>query len=113
MKKIIFRDPRGQKTVKLPSYEGAEVIIYDDILSADMIELEDMEGGTMQKGIRRLELQIKSWNLYADDETLLEVTRENLLKLPQPDLWELIQACIGKDKEDIQEEAEENNKKKD
>lgn len=86
---ILLTDPRTIKKIKLPSFSDAEVEMYDGLLFDQTLEIEKCTSDH-ERGVQMLRLLIKSWPFVNDKQELLEVTSENLGKLPLADVLVLM-----------------------
>jgi len=82
---IILTDPRKIKKVKLPSFPEAEIEMYDSMLYCQVAEIDKLTSD-YDRGVEILRLLIKSWPFVDEKEKALEVNKENLGKLPIPDV---------------------------
>jgi hypothetical protein len=90
MEKVILRDFRQVKEVKLP-ISGLLLEVYPSILIGDIGEMPD-KTNTLSYNISVVLKIVKSWNLYASetDEKPLEINEENFKKIPAPDFEFLV-----------------------
>jgi len=78
-------DVRKTIEISLPSFPGSKVILYDRILAGGMERI--MEAKTdFERGLIALQEMIKDWNFTDEKGNKLEVSLENLRKLPMEDL---------------------------
>jgi len=81
-------DTRKTTTVKLSSYEGAEIEMYSSLLVGEL-EGFDEKSSNMQQIFYILPKLIKEWNFTDDAEKPLAITVENIKKLSADALEEL------------------------
>lgn len=93
--KIIFSDTRKTKTITLPSFPGSEVVVYTELNIGQQRAISNA-ADNFERGIRAAIASIKSWNMYLDETTPLEVTEENLQKFPQDDVIIIFATLAGK-----------------
>jgi len=86
---IILTDPRKIKKVKLPSFPEAEIEMYDSMLYYQVAEI-DKTASDYERGVEILRFLIKSWPFVDEKGNVLEVNKENLGKLPIPDVMVLM-----------------------
>jgi len=84
----ILKDSRKTTTLKLKSYEGAEVEMYTSLLVGE-IENFDSNASPMSQALFMLPILIKSWNFTDENEQELPVNAENIKKLDVSALEEM------------------------
>jgi len=84
----ILKDQRKTKTLKLESYEGAEVEMYTSLLVGE-IENFDSNAAPMTQALFMLPILIKSWNFTDENEQPLPINAENIKKLDVSALEEM------------------------
>jgi len=98
---------KNTTTVELPTYEGAKVVI-DNVLTVGDIEairasvtVEPSEEDKFNEAVGNAMVlkSIVSWNL-SDDKGDLDITIENLKRLPFKDYQVVLQAVTGEQKTD-------------
>lgn len=82
-------DPRKILEVKLPSFEGATVKMYNSLLT-EQLESIDQSLSDYERGIKILQFLIISWPFTDDTDKPLEIKKETLGKLPVPDFTKLM-----------------------
>jgi len=81
------------RKITLPNYKDSEVVIYKQAPYKALIGLD--ENTTNAEAVERfLPDIIVDWNFTDEDNNKLEITYDNLLKLPAEDVDYLIQECI-------------------
>jgi len=83
MTKLI--DIRKIKTISLPSFPDVEIKLYDSLLAGDALTIQSLEND-FERGIKTLTFFIKKWSFVDDKEKPLDITVENLNKLPMKDI---------------------------
>lgn len=85
MEKIILKDFRPTKEIKLPLC-GLTIVCYPSVLIGDL-EGVNKSADELMNNLEIFAKVIKSWNMYADEkaEQPLPVNLENLKKLPATD----------------------------
>ena len=73
----------------LPSYPESEVEYFDGLLTGQLGEINALENEE-DKGVKTLQLLIKSWSFVDAEEKPLPITMENLKKLPLKDFMVLM-----------------------
>lgn len=101
MTKTKLFDTRKIITIALPSYPDSEVELYDGLLTYEFEKLNAVEKD-YDRGIETLRFLIKAWSFVDEEEKDLEVTKENLGKLPAKDFTYIMEK-VG----EIMEEATE------
>lgn len=104
MKKTKLFDTRKIIKITLPSYSDSEVELYDGLLTHEFEKLSDVEKD-YDRGIETLRLLIKKWSFVDDEEKPLEVTKENMGKLPAKDFTFMMKK-VGDIMGDITEKKE-------
>ncbi len=82
---IVLKDSRTVSIIKLPSFPGSKVELYDGLLFGDLRELEKYEKDS-ERGIQGLLKLIKSWNFTNETDEPLEISEASLNLLPIKDL---------------------------
>lgn len=98
--KILFSDTRKTKTIELPSFPGSEVVVYTE-LNIGQSRAISQATDNFERGLAAAKAAIKSWNMYLDENTPLEVTEENLQKFPQTDLLLIFSTLVGKTPDEL------------
>ena len=84
-KGIVLKDTRKIHTVKLPSFPGSEVELYESPLFGEIREIEDVKDD-LSKGVKTLILLIKDWNFIDEKGVKIPITEESLNVFPAKDL---------------------------
>jgi hypothetical protein len=88
-------DNRNVIKVKLPSFPGSEVEMYEHLLAGDQMNMvekaQDESDLKTMASFKMVVKCIKSWNFVDDDEKPLEISVENLQKLPTVDFFKLLE----------------------
>ena len=84
MKKTKLFDTRKIIKIALPSFEESEVELYDGLLTSEFEVLSNLEKD-YDRGIETLRFLIKTWSFVDEKDETLEVSKENLGKLPAKD----------------------------
>lgn len=75
----VLKDIRGTKEITLPEYEGAVVVVYDNVLVGDAIEFDGLsKNPTPGELLKVLPKLIKSWNFTKEDGTPQPITAETI-----------------------------------
>ena len=82
---VIFKDIRKTATISLPSFEGSEVELYDDLLFGQMKQVNEAKCGDLDRGVLVLQFLIKGWNFTDESGKVLEITPETLNAFPVKD----------------------------
>jgi len=94
---VQLKDVRKTIKIELPSFPGSEVILYDGLLFGDAREF-DRTKSDLEMGVLTLKKMIKDWNFTDEKGNKLEVSEENLNRLPLTDLTFLldkVNQCIN------------------
>ncbi|MHA1329842.1 MAG: hypothetical protein ACTSR2_02080 [Candidatus Hodarchaeales archaeon] len=85
-----------RKTIELslPSYPDSKVILYDRVLAGGMERILKAKDD-FERGLITLQEIIKDWNFVDEEGKKLEVTMDNLRKLPIEDLNFLLEKVRG------------------
>jgi hypothetical protein len=98
-------------TTHIPSIEGSEIVLYDELTVGDQEQIQSMQNkgsiGALSEVIKML---IKSWNLTKEDETPLEVTAEIIKSFTSSDITHLLKSTkqgqeFLKTAEEVQEDT--------
>ena len=81
---------RKKKTIELPSLKGAKVTVYTSLLVGETEEMLSGDQNDFQKGVSMLGKLIIDWNLCDDDDKKLNITLENIKKLPVNDVNHIV-----------------------
>ena len=91
---VQVKDFRQTKTIDLPEYEGAQVVIYDGILFGDASGVAALQGEpTVQNMGKVLPKLIKSWNLTDEKDEALPVSEESLNLLSAETVAHIAKEC--------------------
>jgi len=82
-------DVRKTIEISLPSFPDSKVILYDRILAGGMERIMEAKSD-FERGLIALQEMIKDWNFTDENGNKLEVSLENLRKLPMEDLTFLL-----------------------
>ena len=81
MDKVVFNKERPTTKIKLPS-TGITIEIYSSLLmiDADMLNVKEIESGSIQQTKKIFTKLIKSWNWFASEEATepMPITEENV-----------------------------------
>lgn len=108
MANIQFTDPRKVKTISLPSFEGSEVQVYQNLKIQEKRELQDKHLGekslddapeTLKIGymIGFAAKAIKDWNFTDENDAKLEISEDILSQFTEDDLIAIIEAATNTD----------------
>lgn len=102
-------DARKILKINLPSYPDSEIELYDGLLTSEFEKLSDTKKD-YDRGILTLQYLIKTWSFVDENDKLLEVSKENLGKLPAKDftfIMETVGEIMNKENEKKEESSKE------
>ena len=98
-KTVVLKDTRKIYIVKLPSFPGSEVELYESPLFGEIREIESIKDD-LSKGVKTLLLLIKDWNFVDEKGVKFPISEESLDMLPAKDLsvmMEKVASLINED----------------
>ena len=101
MKNVKFSDILREREVAIPDTEI--VLTVKDLSWPDFLESMDIED-MAARGLYRIEKVIQDWNLVDKDGKKIEITKENLEKIPANIMIPIVNAvkdCFGEQKKKI------------
>lgn len=81
------------REITLPSFQDSKVVVYSTVETGVITEANKLEGD-MDKSLFIAAKLIQSWNFDTEEGKPLEITVENLKKLPYTDMAYLIEEVI-------------------
>ncbi len=98
-KTVVLKDTRKIHIVKLPSFPGSEIELYESPLFGEVRQIEGLKDD-LSKGIKTLILLIKDWNFVDDKGAKIPIEEESLDIFPAKDLSVLMEKVASLVKED-------------
>lgn len=91
----VFKDYRNTKEVSLSSIPGSKIILFDKVITGDLLKLQSVEND-FERAIKLLACLIKEWNLTNEQGNSLPV-EETLKNFDANDVaWLVEQSGLGK-----------------
>ena len=100
MSKVIFWDVRKTKTIELPSFPGSEVVVFTE-LNIGQQRFISNAGNDFERGMLAAQTAIKSWNLFQDENTPLEISQETFKQFSDRDMIMIFATIAGKTVEEF------------